>query len=77
MPEPQRGIGRGLAAILTVSPKDAPEELRQIPTDLIAPNPNQPRRVFEEESLDVLAESIRARGVLQPVLVPTAPGGAV
>ena len=75
MAEPQRGIGRGLAAILTVSPKDAPEELRQIPLELIDPNPNQPRRTFEEESLAGLAESIRARGVLQAVLVRPLAGG--
>jgi ParB family chromosome partitioning protein len=67
--ERQKGIGRGLAAILTVSPRDEPEELRQIPVDLVDPNPNQPRRTFDEESLVALAESIRARGVLQPILV--------
>jgi ParB family chromosome partitioning protein len=65
----QKGIGRGLAAILTVSPKDEPEELRQIPIELIDPNPSQPRRTFDEGSLVALAESIRARGVLQPILV--------
>ncbi len=71
----QKGIGRGLAAILTVSPKDEPEELRQIPVDLVDPNPSQPRRSFDEEGLAALAESIRARGVLQPILVrPLASG---
>src|SRR5579859_4163700 len=63
------GMGRGLAAILSVAPKDDAAELREIAVDLIAPNPNQPRRSFEEESLVGLSESIRARGVLQPVLV--------
>jgi ParB family chromosome partitioning protein len=62
-------MGRGLAAILSVAPKDDSAELREIAVELIAPNPNQPRRSFEEESLMGLAESIRARGVLQPVLV--------
>jgi len=75
VPEPQKGIGRGLAAILTVSPKAAPEELRQVPLDLIDPNPRQPRRVFEEESLLALADSIRSRGVLQPILVRPLAGG--
>jgi ParB family chromosome partitioning protein len=65
----QKGMGRGLAAILSVAPRDDTEELRQIAVELIVPNPNQPRRGFEEESLVGLAESIRARGVLQPVLV--------
>src|SRR5947209_3256566 len=68
-------MGRGLAAILTVSPKDEPEELRQLPVDLIVPNPDQPRRSFDEETLLELAGSIRARGVLQPVLVRPLPGG--
>jgi ParB family chromosome partitioning protein len=75
MAERQRGMGRGLAAILSVSPRDEMEELRQLPTDLIAPNPHQPRRRFDEEALIALAESIKLRGVLQPVLVRALPGG--
>ncbi len=75
MAEPQKGIGRGLAAILTVSPKGTPEELRQVPLDLIDPNPRQPRRTFEEQALLALADSIRARGVLQPILVRPLPSG--
>jgi ParB family chromosome partitioning protein len=76
--ERPRGMGRGLAAILAVAEQDGPgtaEELRQLPTDLIAPNPNQPRRDFDEESIVALAESIRARGVLQPVIVRPVAGG--
>lgn len=69
MAEPQRGMGRGLAAILAVAPRDEPEELRELPVDSIAPNPRQPRQHFDEEQLLALAESIRARGVIQPVLV--------
>src|SRR5438477_1940869 len=68
-------MGRGLAAILSVAPREEPEELRQIPVELIAPNPVQPRRTFDEESLLALAESIKLRGVLQPVLVRPLPGG--
>jgi ParB family chromosome partitioning protein len=68
-------MGRGLEAILSVAPKDAGEELRQIPVGLIAPSPNQPRRNFDEEALSALADSIRVRGVLQPVLVRPVPGG--
>src|SRR3989440_2206544 len=73
--ERQRGMGRGLAAILSVAPHEEPEELRQIPVDLIAPNPVQPRRNFDAEPLLALAESIKLRGVLQPVLVRPLPGG--
>jgi ParB family transcriptional regulator, chromosome partitioning protein len=75
MPERNRGMGRGLAAILSVAPRDELEELRQIPADLIAPNPHQPRNGFDEASLLSLAESIKVRGVLQPVLVRPLPGG--
>jgi ParB family chromosome partitioning protein len=69
-------MGRGLAAILSVSPRDdETEELRELPTEMIAPNPHQPRHRFDEESLLGLAESIKVRGVLQPVLVRPVPGG--
>jgi ParB family chromosome partitioning protein len=68
-------MGRGLAAILSVAPKDDPEELRQIPVELIEPSPHQPRQTFDEDTLLGLADSIRARGVLQPVLVRPLPGG--
>jgi len=78
LPKPHgkaRGMGKGLAAILAASPKDEPEELRQIAVELIAPNPNQPRRHFDEEALTALAASLEERGVLQPVLVRPLPGG--
>jgi ParB family chromosome partitioning protein len=68
-------MGRGLAAILAASPKDEPEELRELSVELIDPNPNQPRRAFDEQALVALADSIRIRGVLQPVLVRPAAGG--
>jgi len=67
--ERPKGMGRGLAAILSVAPRDELQELRPIPVDMIDPSPNQPRRAFDEDSLMALAGSIRARGVLQPVLV--------
>ena len=74
MAERSRGMGRGLAAILSAVPTDAEPELRELPIDLIEPNPNQPRRTFTEEPLVALAESLKTRGVLQPVLVRPAPG---
>lgn len=69
-----RGMGRGLAAIL---PRTAREEasLRELPLDLIRPNEEQPRREFDGDSLLALSESIKARGVLQPVVVRPLPGG--
>lgn len=68
-------MGRGLAAILSVSSREDSEELRQVDVNLIAPNPNQPRQSFQEDALLALAESIRVRGVLQPVLVRPLPDG--
>jgi ParB family chromosome partitioning protein len=73
--EQSKGMGRGLAAILSAVPKEEPEEFRQLPIELIAPNPHQPRRAFDEQTLLALAESIRARGVLQPILVRPLVGG--
>lgn len=71
----QRGMGRGLAAILSVAPRDETEELRNLPLDMIEPSPEQPRKAFDQESLAALGESIRNRGVLQPVLVRPLPDG--
>src|SRR5215217_7848666 len=73
--ERTRGMGRGLAAILSTAPASADVELRELPVELIAANPQQPRRTFEEASLVALADSLRQRGVLQPVLVRPVPGG--
>jgi ParB family transcriptional regulator, chromosome partitioning protein len=73
--EKTKGMGRGLAAILAAAPRDEDEELRQLPIELISANPHQPRRQFDEEAMVSLADSIRARGVIQPVLVRPVAGG--
>src|SRR5947199_7509578 len=72
-----RGMGRGLAAILSVSgsPGEDDVHLREIPLEIISANPRQPRQRFDEATLAGLAESVRRRGVLQPVLVRPLPGG--
>jgi ParB family transcriptional regulator, chromosome partitioning protein len=75
---PRPGMGRGLEAILSVSAagKDTREdELREVPIELISPNPKQPRRRFDQGALTGLAGSLGERGVLQPVLVRPKPGG--
>ena len=70
-------MGRGLAAILSVSEgEDGGAELRELHVDLVAPNPDQPRKRFDEEALQALADSVKERGVLQPVLVRPRPGGS-
>lgn len=77
MVEKTRGMGRGLAAILSASDRtgDDVDELRSLPLELIAPSPHQPRGTFDEASLQALGESLRARGVIQPILVRPVPGG--
>jgi ParB family transcriptional regulator, chromosome partitioning protein len=77
----KRGMGRGLEAILSVSAEGAQGgktrggELRELPVELIAPNPKQPRKRFDEQGLQALAASLGDRGMLQPVLVrPKADG---
>lgn len=68
-------MGRGLAAILSASPIPQREEFREIAVELIAPSPEQPRRAFDQEALLALAQSIRDRGILQPILVRPLAGG--
>ena len=78
----QRGLGRGLGALLgddvveqkvpevkVELVKEAADEVRMLPIRLIDPNPDQPRRSFNEEALEELAASIRAVGVIQPIIV--------
>jgi ParB family transcriptional regulator, chromosome partitioning protein len=72
MSAPKRGLGRGLGALLgdasaPVSSED--ESLREIPVDRITPNPFQPRKTFDSESLDELKASIADYGVLVPIIV--------
>ena len=80
--ERQRGLGRGLSALLgeqvaeaaPVDGKPAPAGVRSVPIETLKPNPDQPRKTFRKEELDELAGSIRDRGVLQPILVREQPG---
>jgi ParB family chromosome partitioning protein len=72
--ETTRGMGRGLAAILSRG-DGAEEGLRELPLELVGPNPRQPRRRFDEDALAELAESIRTRGVLQPIVVRSLASG--
>lgn len=71
------GLGKGLGALLGEANTQSPEveEIRQIPLDMIVANPDQPRRMFAEESLSELAASIREHGVIQPILVQETPDG--
>ena len=64
----KRGLGRGLGALLSSTPTEA-DTLLEVEIDQIEPNPNQPRKVFDSNALSELAASIKASGVIQPVIV--------
>ncbi len=70
------GIGRGLSAILPESAGGEAGELRELPVELIKPNPDQPRTNFDPEALTALAASIEVSGVVQPLLVRPLPDGS-
>ncbi|HEY1357262.1 MAG TPA: ParB/RepB/Spo0J family partition protein [Thermoleophilaceae bacterium] len=75
MAEEKRGMGRGLAAILPRTQREDGPGLRELPVEIVKPNPRQPRRNFDDEALAELAQSIRSRGMLQPIVVrPLASG---
>jgi len=70
------GLGRGLSSLLGEVSRETPVggsntrgEVRQIPIASIEPHPGQPRRIFAEDALAELAESISSRGVIQPIIV--------
>lgn len=74
----RRGLGRGLSALMAdLTPEDAnpastgatrPREQR-LPVEKLVPNPDQPRRAFDETALAELAASIKEKGIIQPLIV--------
>jgi ParB family chromosome partitioning protein len=74
---PRKALGKGLSALLPTRPTNQPmpppaatqEVALNIPIDSIDPNPLQPRRMFQSERLSELAQSIRANGIIQPLVV--------
>ena len=66
----QKGLGRGLGALIDdFSVQEEQGAISTLPLQKIEPNPNQPRKQFDEEHLETLAESIREHGLLQPLAV--------
>ena len=66
----QRGLGRGLGALIDdFSPTEETGGVTVLPLQKVEPNPNQPRKFFDEEELQALADSIAAHGLLQPLAV--------
>jgi ParB family chromosome partitioning protein len=71
-PDKRRGLGRGLELLVG----GGEPELAHLPVETIHPNPRQPRKRFDHESTSALGESIRAQGLVQPIVVrPRAAGG--
>jgi ParB family chromosome partitioning protein len=65
-------LGRGLKSLigdLGAEAGDRARAQRRLPIELLKPNPNNPRRAFSESQLDELAQSIRDRGIIQPIIV--------
>jgi ParB family chromosome partitioning protein len=82
MNDKRKALGKGLDSLLpaaraisAAAPAPAPEgeAVREIPLDLIDPNPYQTRGCIDEHALDELADSIKAAGVLQPIVVRPGP----
>jgi ParB family transcriptional regulator, chromosome partitioning protein len=79
------GLGRGLSALLGEIEQEQPvggdavpaQGIMMVPTADLSPMKGQPRKHFDETALDELAQSIAARGLLQPIVVRTAPPGIV
>ena len=74
----KRGLGRGLSALMADIEPNPKEVLKTatstkfetlVPIEKINPNPNQPRRYFAENDLNDLADSIRSKGIIQPLVV--------
>ena len=70
MPKPKGGLGRGLEALIPIGPAPG---LLEVAVDSIVPNPRQPRQAIDPASLQELADSIRAHGLLQPLVVTALP----
>lgn len=77
MSEVKRGLGRGLSSLLGEAAREQPiatdatrsAGVQMLPVAQIVPNPNQPRRHFDEAALDELAASLTQRGLIQPIVV--------
>lgn len=76
----RRGLGRGLSALMADVHLAGPEQMAprraelHLPVDKLEPNPQQPRLDFKQDELESLADSIRQKGVIQPLIVRRKPG---
>ncbi len=65
----KKALGRGLQTLIPVGNAAGRDEIEDVPLPLVSPNPFQPRRLFDEAELEELANSVKTKGVLQPILV--------
>ncbi len=74
----RRGLGRGLSSLIPDRPIESGTSsvpgVKTVPIEFLTPSPFQPRRRFADDEIDGLADSIRAKGVMQPLLVRAAAG---
>ena len=72
-----KGLGKGLGALMGDFIEETPSKspFQTLPLHKVEPNPNQPRRDFDPEELQALAESIATHGVVQPLTVREMPSG--
>ncbi len=73
------GLGKGLESLIPTwqsspTPVGANEQVQLLPIASISPNPQQPRKIFEEDQLEDLATSIKQHGIIQPLIVIAAEG---
>ena len=84
MADKKRGLGRGLSALMADVTRDEPptepaagrRAEQSLPIEKVSPNPDQPRRAFDPDKLADLANSIREKGIIQPLIVRPDPGKA-
>ena len=78
MAEKKRGLGRGLSALMADVNREEPDRSEgsvsrraehHMPIERVSPNPDQPRRSFDPDKLEDLANSIREKGIIQPLIV--------
>jgi ParB family chromosome partitioning protein len=80
MPSPKSGLGRGFDSLIPQNFDnslllDESERIQKLPVEKVSPNPDQPRRLFDETALKELASSLSQHGILQPLVVTATKDG--
>jgi ParB family chromosome partitioning protein len=74
---PKKGLGKGMGALIPIEEELTPDNspYKMLPLHKVEPNPDQPRRDFDEEELEALADSLMTHGMIQPLTVRELPSG--